>query len=139
MTTVYVQSDSLGKITGVYWSPQAGLALSPHDDQEPAIAKYLRDPLGLEEAFPALKKWQLWLTALQLGTPVTKQDVYQAIAAMPLSEFEKEGIRIMIEDVTEYHREDPRINLLATAMGLTPAEMDSLWMWAAQMEVPDVG
>lgn len=136
MTTCYVRKDNLGTILGVSYGPMPQSTV--HDDQEPDIAKFLRDPLGLEDRLPALKKWQLWLTALQLGTPVTKADVYQAIAAMPISEPEKEGIRIMIEDVTEYHRGDPRIDLLATAMGLSPSEMDSLWLWAAQMEVPDV-
>ncbi|MFC5760519.1 hypothetical protein [Rhizobium sp. GCM10022189] len=51
MTKVYVRKDSLGTILGVSTSPLEGY-LAVHDDQEPAIAKFLNDPLGLKNAAP---------------------------------------------------------------------------------------
>jgi hypothetical protein len=50
---------------------------------------------------------------------------------MGLTAIQKETIRIMVEDAQEYAREDPRIDLLAQAMGIPPEQMDALWIWAA--------
>lgn len=134
MTTVYVRRNSEGKILEILGAPQPGMPdVTPHDDQEPLIAKYLRDPLGLEDAFPALRKWQLWLAALELEPPIFKADVLTAIDGMTdLSVKDKETVRIMIEDTQDYAREDPRIDLLAIAMGIPPNQMDDLWKWAAE-------
>lgn len=135
MTTVYVDQDKDGNIRAVYACDQIGLSLTPHDDQEPLIAKFLRDPLGLEDAFPSLKKWQLWLAALELEPPVFKADVLSLVNGMAdMSVKGKETVRIMIEDAQEYSRNDPRIDLLAVAMGIQPNQMDDLWKWAAQIE-----
>lgn len=49
-----------------------------------------------------------------------------------MSAKDKETIRIMIEDAQDYSREDPRIDLLAVAMGIPPNQMDDLWRWAAE-------
>ncbi|MBB3590603.1 hypothetical protein FHX08_000947 [Rhizobium sp. BK529] len=135
MTTVYVRYDSAGTILEIFTRDQPNLDLTPHDDQEPAIAKYLRDPTGSEDRFPTLRKWQLWLAALELGPPIFKADVLATIDSMPnMSTKDKETVRIMIDDAQEYSREDPRIDLLAVAMGIPPNQMDDLWRWAAQIE-----
>jgi hypothetical protein len=136
MTTVYVRQDSEGKILEILGAPQPGMPdATAHDDQEPLIAKFLRDPLGLEEAFPSLKKWQLWLAALELEPPVFKADVLSLVNGMAdMSVKDKETVRIMIEDAQEYSRNDPRIDLLAVAMSIPPNQMDDLWKWAAQIE-----
>ena len=135
MTTVYVRYDSAGTILEIFTRDQPDMILVPHDDQEPLIAKFLRDPLGLEEAFPSLKKWQLWLAALELEPPVFKADVLSLVNGMAdMSVKDKETVRIMIEDAQEYSRNDPRIDLLAVAMSIPPNQMDDLWKWAAQIE-----
>jgi len=135
MTTVYVRYDSAGTILEIFTRDQPNLDLIAHDDQEPAIAKYLRDPTGSEDRFPTLRKWQLWLAALELEPPIFKADVLATINDMAgMSARDKETIRIMIEDAQEYSREDPRIDLLAVAMGIPPNQMDDLWRWAAQIE-----
>ncbi|MBY3055031.1 hypothetical protein HF263_02920 [Rhizobium leguminosarum] len=131
MTIVFVSRDDAGKINLVCAGPQE-VAQEAIDDQDPAVLAYLADPLGLNDSFPDLKKWQLWLAALELPSPIFKADVLAAVAGMPgFSDVEKETIRIMIEDAQEYAREDPRIDVLAQVMGISPAEMDSLWRWAA--------
>ena len=135
MTTVYVRYDSARTILEIFTRDQPNLDLTPHDDQEPAIAKYLRDPTGSEDRFAPLKKWQLWLAALELEPPIFKADVLAAIDGMAgMSAKDKETVRIMIEDAQEYSRKDPRIDLLAVAMGIPPNQMDDLWKWAAQIE-----
>lgn len=133
MTTVYVRYDSAGTILEIFTRDQPNLDLIAHDDQEPAIAKYLRDPAGSEDRFPPLRKWQLWLAALELEPPIFKADVLAAIDGMvDMSAKDKETVRIMIEDAQDYSREDPRIDLLAVAMGIPPNQMDDLWRWAAE-------
>jgi hypothetical protein len=49
-----------------------------------------------------------------------------------LSARERETVRIMVEEAQEYSREDPRMDLLAIAMGIPPNQMDDLWKWAAE-------
>ena len=135
MTIVYVRYDSAGTILEIFTRDQPNLDLVAHDAQEPAIAKYLRDPTGSEDRFPTLRKWQLWLAALELEPPILKADVLSAVAGMAdMSMKDKETVRIMIEDAQEYSRNDPRIDLLAAAMGIPPNQMDDLWKWAAQIE-----
>lgn len=136
MSTVYARYNSEGKILEILGAPQPGMSdVTAHDDQEPLIAKFLRDPLGLEDAFPPLKKWQLWLAALELEPPVFKADVLSVVNGMgDMSVKDKETVRIMIEDAQEYSRKDPRIDLLAVAMGIPPNQMDDLWRWAARIE-----
>jgi hypothetical protein len=132
MNTVYIEKNSEGKIIRLFSSDQPGFDLTPINEQDPAVLAYLADPLGLNDSFPSLKKWQLWLAALELPTPIFKAEVLAAVAGMPdFSDVEKETIRIMIEDAQEYAREDPRIDVLAQVMGISPAEMDTLWRWAA--------
>ncbi len=50
MTACYVRKDGLGTIVGLSYSPMPGFTSG--DDQEPAIARFLRDPLGLENPKP---------------------------------------------------------------------------------------
>jgi hypothetical protein len=135
MTTVYVRYDRAETILEVFTRDQPNLDLIAHDDQEPAIAKYLRDPTGSEDRFPPLRKWQLWLAALELEPPIFKADVLSAVDRLSdLSAKDKETVRIMIEDAQDYAREDSRIDLLAVAMGIPPNQMDDLWRWAALIE-----
>ena len=135
MTTVYVRYDGAGTILEIFTRDRPNLDLIAHDDQEPAIAKYLRDPTGSEDRFPPLRKWQLWLAALELEPPIFKADVLSAVDRLSdLSAKDKETVRIMIEDAQDYAREDSRIDLLAVAMGIPPNQMDDLWRWAALIE-----
>ncbi len=136
MTTVYVRHNDDGKIVTIFGAAQPDMPeLVARDDQEPDIARFLRDPLGLEDAFPALRKWQLWLAALELEPPILKADVLSAVDGMAaLSARDRETIRIMIEDAQDYARSDPRIDLLAVAMGIPAEQMDTLWRWAAEFQ-----
>lgn len=81
---------------------------------------------------PDLLKWQLWLAALELPTPITKAKVLAAaLADTTMTVAQQETIRIFLEDTSSFVRADPRVDLLASKMGLSPTEMDSLWLWAS--------
>jgi len=134
MTIVYVMRDGNGAIHAVCAGPQEN-AQEAIDDQDPAVLKFIADPLGVNDSFPDLYKWQLWLAALELEPPIYKADVLASIANMAdFSEKDKETVRIMIEDTQGYKRADPRIGLLAQVMGIPPGQMDSLWRWAAEIQ-----
>ncbi|OHV24951.1 hypothetical protein EOS93_25150 [Rhizobium sp. RMa-01] len=130
MNTVFVQRDGDGAIVFYSAGPQPGMDLEELPEDNAAVVAFLNPPAP----FPSLKKWQLWLAALELEPPIFKADVLSAVAGMSaLSAAEKETMRIMIEDAQEYERADPRIDMLAQVMGIPPAQMDSLWAWAAQI------
>jgi len=136
MTTVFVDRDGSGKIHIVYSGPQPDLQLEEMDDSTPEVMDFLASIAPIAEgSFPALKKWQLWLAALQLTPPIFKVDVLAAVNAMAdMSAVDKETVRIMVEDAQEYSRGDPRIDLLGQAMGIPASQMDDLWRWAAQIQ-----
>ena len=125
---VYVTRGEDGTINGVWYRAQSGLQMFPLPSEHPDVLAFLNP----EPCFPVLHKWQLWLAALELEPPIYKANVLQTIDALPgKTPQEKEAIRIMIEDVQAYHREDPRMDLLGQAMGIPAAQMDDLWRWAA--------
>lgn len=128
---VYVTRGEDGTINGVWYRAQSGLQMFPLPSEHPDVLTFLNP----EPGFPVLHKWQLWLAVLELEPPVYKANVLQTIDALPgKTPQEKEAIRIMVEDVQEYHREDPRMDLLGQAMGIPPTQMDDLWRWAAMFQ-----
>jgi hypothetical protein len=128
MNTVFVQRDSEGAIVFYSAGPQAHMDLEELPENNAEVVAFLNPATP----FPTLSKWQLWLAALELEPPIYKADVLASVAGMAgLSDKDKETVRIMIEDSQGYERVDPRINLLAQVMGISPAQMDSLWLWAA--------
>lgn len=90
------------------------------------------DPLPVEE-FPPLHRLEFWLLALTID--VTKASVAAHIEAMPEGTYEeiqtKEEARLYFADATIYRREDPFLNALAVAEGVTAEQLDSLWKWGA--------
>jgi hypothetical protein len=128
---VYITRGEDGKVNGVWYRAQSGLQMFPLPSEHPDVQAFLNPGPG----FPVLHKWQLWLAALELEPPMYKANILQTIDALPgKTPQEKEAIRIMIEDVQEYHREDHRIDLLGQAMGIPPVQMDGLWYWAAMFQ-----
>jgi hypothetical protein len=126
---IWVLRDEAGKVSGVSYAPITGVPLEQITTATYAEYQAFLNP---PEPLPDLYKWQLWLAALELEPPIYKAGVLASVEGMAdLSDKEKETIRIMIEDTQGYKREDPRIDLLAQVMGISPAQMDSLWRWAA--------
>lgn len=132
MSTIYITRDlATGKINGIFYGKPESSSTETLPEDHPDVQAYLHSQVG----FPVLYKWQLWLAALELEPSVYKADILQAISALAdKTPQEKEAIRIMVEDIQVYHREDPRIDLLGQAMGITPVQMDDLWRWAALIQ-----
>lgn len=132
MNTIYITRDpATGKINGISYGKPGRSSIETLPEDHPEVQTYLHSQVG----FPVLYKWQLWLAALELEPPVYKADILQAISSLAGKTLqEKEAIRIMVEDTQAYHREDPRIDLLGQAMGITPLQMDDLWRWAALIQ-----
>ncbi|OWV77642.1 hypothetical protein ATY77_30190 [Rhizobium sp. R634] len=132
MNTVYISRNAVtGKLNGIFYGRPESSSVETLPEEHPDVQAYLHSQAG----FPVLYKWQLWLAALELEPPVYKADILQAISALAdKTSQEKEAIRIMVEDIQAYHREDPRIDLLGQAMRITPVQMDDLWRWAALIQ-----
>ncbi len=82
------------------------------------------DPLTSEELraqMPTLSRRQFWLGANSLG--LSKSDV-TAATDDPI-------ILIEIEETTEFHRTYESVVMLSEVLGITPEQLDDVWMWWA--------
>lgn len=86
------------------------------------------DPPAPPLVYPPLERGVFWLAAL--GAGVTKASVMAHITAITDLD-EKERKRIMIEEFLVYRRDDPDLEELASAEGIPSAQLDALWLWAA--------
>jgi hypothetical protein len=76
--------------------------------------------------FP-LPRSTFWLAALTVN--VTKRQTLALINALPESNT-KERMLILVEDAQEYHRDDPIVAQLASALGISATQLDALWLQA---------
>lgn len=81
-------------------------------------------PEELRAQMPTLTRRQFWLAAHDLG--VTKTMVLAFTADnLPL--------QIEVEESTEFHRTYEAVTILAPLLGITPEQLDDVWMWAANV------
>ncbi len=74
-----------------------------------------------------LPRLAFWLAAVEIG--VTKAGVRERIDAMP------EGVQktialVYLDEAQQYRRNDPLLNSMAEAEGITQVQLDTLWTWA---------
>lgn len=79
--------------------------------------------------FPPLPRLTFWLAAAEIS--VTKAGVRAHIETMPEG-VEKVQAFVYLEEANVYRREDPLLNAMAGIEGITPEQLDTLWLWAAQ-------
>lgn len=79
-------------------------------------------PEELREQMPPLSRRQFWLGAHSLG--VAKADVMAYAANDP-------ALLIEVEESTEFHRTYESVVMLAPMLGITPEQLDDIWLWAA--------
>lgn len=83
--------------------------------------------------YPTLTPRQLWLAAREIS--ITKDQVLALIEAMPETTPEeiddKQVAMIEIMEAPSYKRDHPLVAMLSGLVGLTPTELDDLWIWAA--------
>lgn len=75
----------------------------------------------LRAQMPVLSRRQFWLGADSLG--LSKSDVLAAAT--------DNQIRIEIVESTEFHRTYESVVLLSPLFGITPEQLDDVWMWWA--------
>jgi len=78
-------------------------------------------PDELRAQMPPLTRRQFWLGADSLG--LSKADVLAAAA--------DQQVRIEIEETTEFHRTYESVVMLSEVLGITPEQLDDVWMWWA--------
>ncbi|MCF7647321.1 hypothetical protein KQ944_18400 [Bacillus subtilis] len=92
-----------------------------------AIAPYVEPILTPEEQraqMPPITKRQLRLTLVRNG--ISLGQVEQSIAAMP-DGLEKQEAEIEWQDASQFNRLHPTLLLVATALSLTPEQIDAMW------------
>lgn len=78
-------------------------------------------PEELRAQMPTLSSRQFWLAANTLG--ITED--------MLLAATDDAEIIIEIRKTTEFHRTYDSVVMLAPLMGITPEQLDGVWLWAA--------
>jgi hypothetical protein len=90
-------------------------------------------PADPDNGFPPLEPLDFWLIALEIG--VTEETCAATIAAMPEDTQEqvlaKGSARIYLTKAKRFRRNDPVLNQLAEAQGVTQAQLDHMWIWGA--------
>lgn len=74
-----------------------------------------------------LPRAAFWLAALDAS--VTKSSVLASIELWP-DGVEKERARIMVEEFQQYRIDDPVLQALAASQGISPVQLENLWIWA---------
>lgn len=113
-----------GVITALYANAQDGVTEVLPDDN-PEVLAFL-DPPDLP---PPITKRQLRLTLVRNG--IALDDVMSAIAAMPEG-LPKAEAQIEWEDASYFTRTHPTLLLIAAALQLSEAQVDAMWLEAAQ-------
>jgi len=80
-------------------------------------------------AMPTLTPRQFWLAASRIN--ITKTDVLALVDAMEDKQAAAD-MRIEITETVSFQRTNPAIDQLATLLGITAEQLDSLWIWATQ-------
>ncbi len=76
------------------------------------------------EVLPPITKRQLRLTLVRIG--IALSTVEAAIASMPEG-LPKEEAKIEWADASTFNRDHPTLLLIASALGLTKAQVDAMW------------
>jgi hypothetical protein len=80
------------------------------------------------KAYPTLTPRQLWRAAGSVG--VYKEDVL-ALISSSLNPDEAFALRIDLTETINFTRTYPAIDNMASLCGITPEQLDALWLWAA--------
>lgn len=120
MSSVFVERDDAGKIVGVYAYPCVDVAEEELPESDDEVVAFLNPPA----ITPPITKRQLRLTLVRSGISISS--VEDAIASMPEG-LEKEEAQIEWADASTFNRDHPTLLLIAAALGLTEAQIDSMW------------
>jgi hypothetical protein len=107
---------------------ETGEAVSvPFTSEEEAAA----DALSPTPADFPLSRRQVRKAMLHAGIPLNGVDA--ALASLPAGEVRDLAI-IDWQDAPVYLRSHPMFDMMAPIFGITPAQLDALWIWAASLD-----
>ncbi|MBB3313629.1 hypothetical protein FHT78_005423 [Rhizobium sp. BK196] len=120
MTTVYVKTNSEGKISEVYWAPQPDMDLQalPEDDAE--VQAFLHPTPKVESVSSRQFKLQLLKQGL-----LDKVNGWVALQAR--------DVQIAYEYSGTFVKDSPMMQTGFAAMGFTPQQIDAFFEAAAQL------
>lgn len=119
----YVQRDTNGAIDGLYANAQAGFATEWLDDSDAAVVAFLAPPAP---TLPDLQPFQ-FQAMLALSGHAPALDAY--IAGLP--DPQKTIAQAKLDHSLSFQRSNALVLAAQAALGLTDAQMDSLWAQAA--------
>lgn len=108
-------------------SVQVGWQLIGTDFEPLAVAA--PTPEQIRAAMPTLTPRQFWLAASRID--ITKDAVLALVDAMEDKQAASD-MRIEITETVSFQRTNEAVDQLATLLAITPEQLDSLWIWAAQ-------
>lgn len=73
------------------------------------------------------------LAAQQIAAAQDIEDEAERVAAIAEIELERDFALIDWQDAREYHRDYPLLNDIAAAFELPEEQVDTLWLWAAEL------
>lgn len=94
-------------------------------------------PEEARENMPVLTARQFWKAALEIDITEDSLVTEMADPSSPCfvsDEKERQDAIVDIRKATTFERTYPTLNKLATAKGIPPEQLDSLWSWAAIQE-----
>lgn len=154
-TTFWIYSESMGVFGRLCPADAALVELEPdarfipdkpHDIDctfDPVLNKWVPvvipepTPEEAREAMPALTARQFWKAALEIDITEDSLITEMADPSSPCflpDEKERQDAIVDIRKATTFERTYPTLNKLATAKGIPPEQLDSLWSWAALQE-----
>ncbi|MCF1462601.1 hypothetical protein FS827_14915 [Agrobacterium vitis] len=96
--------------------------------QNGAVVEYQSAPVDPVVVMPTLTPRQFWLAASRIN--VSKADVLALVDAMDDKQAAAD-LRIEITEAVSFERSNPAIDEVATLLGISGEQLDSLWVWAA--------
>lgn len=91
------------------------------------VPTWVQSTVAIPQYFPTLTHRQFWLTAWDVG--ITKESLRAKILST-YPEEERGRAALEVELATSFERNHSLVDELCVASGITPSELDSLWLWA---------
>ena len=133
----------LGTVSGEVFTPTAVLqGVPPVDDFDPenppddtALASHIADKLANPiPVVPRVVSRAQFIVAIRRELDLVEADIYALISGMPAGEAQ-ETARDLFEHAREFHRTNATLIALATAEGISSAQLDEVFRVAAALDL----
>lgn len=96
----------------------------------PPYAAPVLSPEQVRAAMPALTSRQFWLAANAIG--ISESIVLAQVETIE-APAERDALRIEVAKTSDFSRVHPAVDDLSGLLGITPEQLDDLWIWGAQL------